>query len=110
MERPRQQASAPSWTGRRQSGRARSVGHWILACGRGQKTYELATRGWEAVGIDNIPRAIEAATRHGVAGATFVVGDVTDLAKAELRGASVRGSGRLRWSSRRPVCARSRVR
>ncbi|MGH3385233.1 MAG: methyltransferase domain-containing protein [Nocardioidaceae bacterium] len=31
-----------------------------LGCGRGQYTPELARRGWEAVGIDNIPRAIDA--------------------------------------------------
>src|SRR6266536_1678866 len=55
-----------------------------LGCGRGQKTHELARRGWEAVGIDNIPRAIDAANRRGVSGATFVVGDVTDLAPADL--------------------------
>jgi hypothetical protein len=37
------------------------------------------------VGIDNVPRAIDAANRRGVSGATFVVGDVTDLAPADLR-------------------------
>jgi SAM-dependent methyltransferase len=55
-----------------------------LGCGRGQKTHELARRGWEAVGIDIIPRAIDAANRRRVAGATFVVGDVTDLAPVDL--------------------------
>jgi 2-polyprenyl-3-methyl-5-hydroxy-6-metoxy-1,4-benzoquinol methylase len=55
-----------------------------LGCGRGQKTHELARRGWAAVGIDNVPRAIEAANRTGTSGATFVVGDVTDLASADL--------------------------
>ena len=47
-------------------------------------TPELARRGWEAVGIDNVPRAIDAARRKSVPGATFVVGDVTDLAPADL--------------------------
>jgi hypothetical protein len=36
------------------------------------------------VGIDNVPRAIDAANRRGAAGATLVVGDVTDLASAHL--------------------------
>jgi SAM-dependent methyltransferase len=55
-----------------------------LGCGRGLYTHELATRGWDAVGVDNVPRAIDAANRRGVFGATFVVGDVTDLASAQL--------------------------
>ena len=55
-----------------------------LGCGRGLHTRELARRGWQAVGIDNVPRAIQAANRRGVSGATFVVGDVTDLAPAGL--------------------------
>lgn len=55
-----------------------------LGCGRGQRTRELARKGWEALGIDNVPRAIEAAIRRGVPGATFVVGDVTDLTAADL--------------------------
>jgi SAM-dependent methyltransferase len=55
-----------------------------LGCGRGQYTPELARRGWEAVSVDIVPRAIDAANGRGVFGATFVVGDVTDLAPAEL--------------------------
>jgi len=55
-----------------------------LGCGRGLYTRELARRGWEAVGIDNVPRAIEAASRRGGVGATFVVGDVTGLAPTGL--------------------------
>jgi nucleoside-diphosphate-sugar epimerase len=55
-----------------------------ISGGRGQYTAELARRGWEVVGIDNVPRAIDAANRRGVSGATFVVGDVTDLAPADL--------------------------
>ena len=54
-----------------------------LGCGRGRYTAELARRGWAAVGIDAVPRAVDAA-RRGVPGARFVVGDVTDLAAAEL--------------------------
>jgi SAM-dependent methyltransferase len=65
--------------------RARPLGRALdLGCGRGQYTPELARRGWEAVGIDNIPHAIDAANAKDVAGATFVVGDVTDLAQDDL--------------------------
>ena len=80
-----------------------------LGCGRGLFTPELASRGWEAVGIDNVPSAVDAARRGAVhtarrstddtarrstdddtarrgarPGATYVVGDVTDLATAGL--------------------------
>ena len=55
-----------------------------LGCGRAQYTPELARRGWEVVGIDSVPRAIEAANRKAVPGTTFVVGDVTDLPAAGL--------------------------
>jgi SAM-dependent methyltransferase len=48
-----------------------------LGCGRGVYTTELARRGWDTVGIDNVPVAIEAARRAGGDGITFVVGDVT---------------------------------
>jgi hypothetical protein len=36
------------------------------------------------VGLDNIPRAVEAAQGTGTSDATFVVGDVTDLSGAAL--------------------------
>lgn len=55
-----------------------------LGCGRGQFTPELARRGWETVGIDVVPAAIEAARSRDTGGATYVVGDVTDLAAADL--------------------------
>ncbi|MEU6698301.1 class I SAM-dependent methyltransferase [Pseudonocardia sp. NPDC046786] len=79
-----------------------------LGCGRGLFTPELASRGWEAVGIDNVPSAVDAARRGAVhtarrgtddtarrgtddtarrgarPGVTYVVGDVTDLATAGL--------------------------
>jgi SAM-dependent methyltransferase len=65
--------------------RSRPLGRALdLGCGRGQKAAELARRGWEVVGVDNVPRAIDAADRRGVRGATFVVGDVTDLDAADL--------------------------
>lgn len=50
-----------------------------LGCGRGHYTRELARRGWEAVGVDLAPRAVDAARHSGGTGASFVVGDVTDL-------------------------------
>ena len=65
--------------------RPRPLGRALdLGCGRGQYTPELARRGWQAVGIDNVPAAIEAAKRKGTSGATYVVGDVTDLPVADL--------------------------
>jgi SAM-dependent methyltransferase len=48
-----------------------------LGCGRGRYTTELARRGWDAVGIDYVPAAIEAAQRSGTQGTRYVVGDVT---------------------------------
>ncbi len=55
-----------------------------LGCGRGQYTIELARRGWEVVGVDNVAHAIEAANRGGVPGARFIVGDVTHLSSTDL--------------------------
>lgn len=70
---------------REEAERGRPLGRVLdLGCGRGQYAAELARRGWEVVGVDNVPRAVEGARRKGVPGATFVVGDVTDLNTAEL--------------------------
>jgi SAM-dependent methyltransferase len=78
-------ASIGALLDREEAERSHPLGRAIdLGCGRGLHTHELARRGWEAVGIDNVPRAIDAANRRGVSGATFVVGDVTDLAPADL--------------------------
>ncbi|GAA1735596.1 hypothetical protein GCM10009809_33480 [Isoptericola hypogeus] len=55
-----------------------------LGCGRGQHTPELARRGWETVGVDVVPRAIEDARAAATAGVTYVVGDVTELEEAGL--------------------------
>lgn len=81
-------AAAPSVKAlldREEDERSRPLGRALdLGCGRGQYTPELARRGWQAVGIDSVPRAIEAANRRGAPGATFVVGDVTDLPAAGL--------------------------
>jgi hypothetical protein len=57
-------------------GRALDIG-----CGTGKHTLELAERGWEAVGIDNVERAVERARRRpGADKVTFTIGDVTRLA------------------------------
>ncbi|XRQ16439.1 class I SAM-dependent methyltransferase [Actinomadura welshii] len=64
--------------------RSRPLGRALdLGCGRGQFTPELARRGWDAVGVDYVPAAIEAA-RQRTEGAKYVVGDVTDLPSAGL--------------------------
>src|SRR5262249_43233352 len=55
-------ASMTALLDREQTGRSRPLGRALdLGCGRGQYTPELARRGWEAVGIDYVPAAIEAA-------------------------------------------------
>jgi SAM-dependent methyltransferase len=78
-------ASIGTLLDREEAERSHPLGRAIdLGCGRGLYTHELARRGWQAVGIDNVPRAIEAANRRGGSGATFVAGDVTDLAPADL--------------------------
>jgi SAM-dependent methyltransferase len=70
-----------------QAERPRPLGRALdLGCGRGLYTPELARRGWEAVGIDYVPAAIEAAQAKsaGVDGLSYVVGDVTRLPSARL--------------------------
>lgn len=70
---------------REEDDRPRPLGRALdLGCGRGQYTPELARRGWQAFGIDYVPAAIEAAKRRGANGATYVVGDVTDLPACDL--------------------------
>jgi SAM-dependent methyltransferase len=70
---------------REEAERSRPLGRALdLGCGRGQYTPELARRGWEAVGIDYVPQAIEVAKAQGSPGVTYVVGDVTDLPAADL--------------------------
>jgi hypothetical protein len=70
---------------REEAGRTRPLGRALdLGCGRGLYTAELARRGWEAVGIDYVPKAIQAAQTRDVVGATYVVGDVTQLVSLDL--------------------------
>ncbi|MGC5077212.1 class I SAM-dependent methyltransferase [Agrococcus sp. DT81.2] len=49
-----------------------------LGCGRGMHTPALAARGWEAVGVDLVPTAIDQARRRDPT-STYAVGDVTAL-------------------------------
>ena len=81
------EASIAALLDREEEGRPRPLGRALdLGCGRGQYTPELARRGWQAVGIDNVPAAIEAAAAksRGAAGLRYVVGDVTRLPSANL--------------------------
>ncbi|HEY6493702.1 MAG TPA: class I SAM-dependent methyltransferase [Trebonia sp.] len=78
-------ASIAAVLDREERGRSRPLGRALdLGCGRGQFTPELARRGWEAVGIDYVPAAIEAARTRSPPGVTYIVGDVTSLAPAAL--------------------------
>jgi SAM-dependent methyltransferase len=80
-------ASIATLLDREETGRSRHLGRALdLGCGRGRYTAELARRGWEAVGIDYVPAAIDAAAAkgRGVAGLRYVVGDVTRLEQAHL--------------------------
>ena len=72
---------------REETGRSRPLGRALdLGCGRGLYTLDLARRGWEAVGIDYVPAAIEAAQAKSrdAGGLRYVVGDVTHLRSAGL--------------------------
>lgn len=78
-------ASIATLLDREETDRARPLGRALdLGCGRGQYTPELARRGWQAVGIDKVPAAIEEARRKGTSGVTYLVGDVTDLPASGL--------------------------
>lgn len=80
-------ASIAALFDREEASRARPLGRALdLGCGRGQYTPELARRGWEAVGVDYVPAAIEAASRRKPQGVTYVVGDVTALSAHDLGG------------------------
>ena len=80
-------ASIAARLDREEAERSRPPGRALdLGCGRRLYTPELARRGWEAVGIDYIPAAIEAAKAksRGAARLSYVVGDVTRLPAAQL--------------------------
>lgn len=60
-----------------------------LGCGTGANAIYLASEGWEVVGVDFVPEAIDTAkTRAQSTGSTasFVVADVTRLRQAGVRG------------------------
>ena len=81
----RSTASTGALLDREEVHRSRPPGRALdLGCGRGFHTAELARRGWQAVGVDLVPRAIEAACRRDIPGARFVVGDVTHLTTSGL--------------------------
>jgi len=80
-------ASIAARLDREEAERSRPLGRALdLGCGRGLYIPELARRGWEAVGIDYVPAAIEAAKAksRGAARLSYVVGDVTRLPPAQL--------------------------
>jgi SAM-dependent methyltransferase len=78
-------ASIAALLDREETGRSRPLGRALdLGCGRGQYTPELARRGWQAVGVDNVPSAVADAADRDASGASYVVGDVTDLPAAGL--------------------------
>jgi len=55
-----------------------------LGCGTGTNCIYMAQHGWDATGVDFVPRAIEQARRKAAAAGVsprFVVGDVTRLAE-----------------------------
>ena len=74
--------------GREGQGRTRPWGRALdLGCGSGAHTVELGERGWNAVGVDNVDRALESArARKGGDAVEFVRGDVTDLAASGIAG------------------------
>ena len=58
-----------------------------IGCGTGAHTIELARRGWQAIGVDNQPKAIRLAREQAQAegsDATFQQADVTALTDAGL--------------------------
>jgi SAM-dependent methyltransferase len=58
-----------------------------IGCGTGAHTIELARRGWQAIGVDNQPKAIRLAREQAQeeqSDATFLEADVTSLEDAEL--------------------------
>jgi len=69
---------------RRRPGRALDLG-----CGTGTDAVYLAQHGWEVVGVDFVPKAIDIAKKraHGAGlSPTFLVGDVTQLRQAGVTG------------------------
>jgi SAM-dependent methyltransferase len=59
---------------RRPFGRALDLG-----CGTGAHTRQLAARGWDAMGVDNVRLAVDIAGRRGGPEGRYVIGDVAYL-------------------------------
>jgi SAM-dependent methyltransferase len=59
-----------------------------LGCGTGTNVIYLAQHGWEAVGVDFSPTAIQQARQKAkdTPGATFVEGDVSQLSRLGIQG------------------------
>jgi SAM-dependent methyltransferase len=60
-----------------------------LGCGTGTDALFLASKGWDVVGVDFAPEAIATASsraRESSSTAHFIVGDVTQLARADVHG------------------------
>lgn len=76
--------------GREEAGREAPYGRALdLGCGYGNHTIELARRGWEAVGVDAVPQAVDRAknrARDAGVDVDFKVADVTELAAGDVGG------------------------
>ncbi|OMQ16503.1 hypothetical protein A7K94_0202100 [Modestobacter sp. VKM Ac-2676] len=62
-----------------------------LGCGTGTHSVQLAERGWEVIGVDDVSSAVRRArdrARDGGVEIRFVEGDVTDLRSAGVDGVS----------------------
>jgi SAM-dependent methyltransferase len=60
-----------------------------LGCGTGTNAVFLAKQGWEVVGVDFVPEAVEAARKRALASGvsvSFVVGDVAQLRRTGVVG------------------------
>ena len=65
---------------REEADRSRPLGRALdLGCRSRSVHPGAARRGWEAVGVDVVPRAVDAARQRDTGAATYVVGDVTSL-------------------------------
>ena len=86
MQRRRQQASPRGWIARRPGAPAPWAALWTWAAAGACTPPSWRAGGWEAVGIDYVPAAIEAAAAksRGTAGLSYIVGDVTRLPSARL--------------------------
>jgi len=91
-----------------------------LGCGTGTNALYLSRHGWEVVGVDFSPPAIDAARKKaaGADGVTFLQGDVTRLSELGIDGPfdlvldvgcfhSIARGGRNRYAAEVARCSRS---